>query len=106
MFRPNLPVFFVESASNRGSGWHDRRILAKKGGSMAIECKDMIANVRKWKKVDMLYVGMTALITLLTAGALHFVDIRKSHLDAEMREIRQRSESPVIYIRSTSVDHT
>jgi hypothetical protein len=98
-------MFFVESTSNRGSERPDRRIFEEKAGSAAVECKDVIENVRKWKKADILCVGMTALITLLTARALHFVDIRKSHLDTKIGELRQGAESAIIYMIFASTDH-
>jgi hypothetical protein len=65
-----------------------RRIFAKNGGSAAVECKDMIENERKRKKMDMLYVGMAALIGVLTARALHFVDIHNSDPNTATEELR------------------
>jgi hypothetical protein len=76
-----LTMFFVEFRSNLGSESPNRRILAKNAGSATVECKDVIENEMKRKKMDMLYAGMAALIKLLTARALHFVDIHNSDLN-------------------------
>src|ERR1700752_5144360 len=98
MFRPNLPIFFVEFASNRGSRRPDRRILAKNAGSTAIGCKDMIANVRKRKELKMLYVRRMTLIPFLAARALHFIDITKCDIDAVSKELKSSVRPTSIYM--------
>jgi hypothetical protein len=91
-------MFFVESTSNRGSEQPDHRICAKKGGSTATECKDMIANARKRKELKMLYVGITTLIAFLAARALHFADIDNSDMYTLLEELESSAELASIYI--------
>src|SRR5690242_13361997 len=91
-------MFFVESPANRGSEPPNRRIFAKKAGPALAECKDMIGNVRKRKKLKVLCVGITTLIAFSIARALHFADIGKPETNIVLKALKSSDKPISLYI--------